>query len=347
MKKAILMMALVIGFAGMSKTIAQGKGFEKNASQRLEKMQEELSLTEDQMDQLKNFHDQFRSEMLALRKNESLSTEEFHELFLQKREAHHNQIRNILSEEQKEKFDAFAWQGRGPNFTGSPSGKRNDRFSGEQISGLAEKRAEFDNELSEEEKDVIAQFRLKCENWQCNRPVGVENDGRCGRKGFGGGNEAMKPILDIVKNHEERITEILDVFRPERPADCPKGNAYGRHGRKFGAGEGPRFRAVHFLLMDTPAMKYGNMNEMVSGVNISPNPARDQINISYDLPVESNVSIELLGKDGNVIDKFEQSRQEIGINEVKYDVSRLTSGELYFVRVLTDNIVWVNKFIKL
>lgn len=343
-------MALVFGFAGLSKINAQKQNQERNGNQRLENMQEELSLTEDQMDQMKTLNDQFRTEMQEMRKNESLTREEFHETMEQQREEHHSQIMNILDEEQKVKFDAFAKQGRGPHFENRHPGNGRNKYSDEQIGELKEKRIEFDNELSEDEKAVIADFRLKREEWHNEKCEG-NNKGNFNRGHGRNGNkqhrEEMEPMIEIVKKHKESLTAILEEYRPEKPENCPNENHQRRQGTRAGKGERPGFMAMHFLMMDPLEIDLGQVNEQSNSVIIYPNPALNFISISYDLPAENNVSVELLNKHGKVVEVIDQSNQVKGINELQYDVSKLAPGEMYFIRVTYGSIVLVDKFIKM
>lgn len=343
-------MAVVFGFAGLSEINAQKQNQERNGTQRLEKMQEELSLTADQMEQMKTLHYQFRTEMQEMRKNESLTQDEFHETMKQQREEHHNQINNILNEEQQLKFETFAKQGRGQHFENRHPGNRQNKLSDEQIAELKVKRIEFDNELSDEEKEIIADFRLKREEWQ-NEKCEVNNKGNFkgghGQKGSKQHREEMEPMIEIAKNHKESLTAILEEYRPERPENCPNDNSQRRQGRRAGKGNGPAFMAMHFLMMDTEAIEIGQTDDQSSGVIIYPNPALNFVSISYDLPAENNVTVELLNKHGKVVELIDQSLQVKGINELQYDVSKLAPGEMYFIRVTYGSIVLVDKFIKM
>jgi hypothetical protein len=146
----------------------------------------------------------------------------------------------------------------------------------------------------------------------------------------------MKPMIDIVKNHKESLMVILDEYRPERPENCPNDHPQRNKRGRAGFGERPGFMAIHFLMMDTKTIDMGSIDAQSMDVNIFPNPARNNIRISYELPIGSNVSIELLNKYGNVLEILEQGYQEMGQNSVPFNASKLTPGEMYFVKVSTN-----------
>ncbi len=350
MKKVIIIMALAFCFAGLSETNAQKENFERNASERLEKMKEELSLTDNQMELMTTLHDQFRTEIQEMRQDESLTREEFHETLLQKRETHHVQIRNILNEEQKIKFDELN-KNRGNRQMANRDKKGEHPFlTDDQLIELTQKRIEFEEELSADEKEIIAAFRLEREEWQNENQTECVRDGfrpHHGQQGLSQHRQEMKPIFEIVKNHNESLMAILEEYRPEKPEDCPNDHPQRNKQRRADFGEGPGFMAMFFLMMDTQPIDMGKVDEPYIDVSIFPNPTKNFITISYELEAGSNVSIELLSKYGNVLEIIEQSYQEIGENSVKYNSSMLTPGEMYFIKVSTDETVHVDKFIKM
>lgn len=350
MKKTILIITMALSFVGLNQLNAQKQNFERGANQRLEKLQQELDLTETQTEQINYLQDEFRIEMQEMRSNESLTHNEFVDAIKQKREEHQNEIRNLLTEEQLLKFDALSQKRQDRKFSNGPKHGRHSSLTDEQLCELKEKRIEFDEELSANEKEIIAEFRLKREERQFENKAEMKKDGtgpRHGHRGFKGDREEMKPMFEIAENHKESLMVILDEYRPERPEECTGENRERKGGKKAGKGRGPEAGAIHFLLMDTETVDMGNVDEQSMDVSIFPNPARNLVNISYDLPNEGKVTIELLDKNGNALELIEQSYQNKGQNEVTFDAAILVSGEMYFIKVSSDQGEQVDKFIKM
>ncbi len=350
MKKAILIITVVLSFAGLNGLNAQKQNFEGNGNHRLDKLEEELGLTETQTEQIKSGHDEFRTEMQEMRKDETLSQEAFHEALQQKREDHHSQIRNILNEEQKQKFDLLTEERGNRQYAKRPQNKRHSFLSEEQLSELKEKRIEFDNELSADEKEIIAEFRLKREERKSENQAECKKDGvkpRHGHRGFKQDREEMQPMIDIVKNHKESLMAILEEYRPERPENCSNDHLQRNKQGRAGFEKRPGFMAIHFLMMDTQTINMGNADDTSLELEIFPNPARNLVSISYDLSNEGNVTIELLNKNGEVVELIDQSYQNKGQNEVNFDAGKLIPGEMYLIKVSSDQGVQVDKFIKM
>lgn len=71
----------------------------------LKKMQAELSLTQDQVEELKIIQEGQRAKVEALRKNESLTPEQRREQMRALRESGREEINSVLTPEQRQKFE--------------------------------------------------------------------------------------------------------------------------------------------------------------------------------------------------------------------------------------------------
>lgn len=75
-------------------------------------------------------------------------------------------------------------------------------------------------------------------------------------------------------------------------------------------------------------------NELIQHLNIYPNPAQDDITLTYDLGKYSTVNTALITVDGKII--HTDQRNSVMNGETKFDLSKLSSG-VYFISVKVDN----------
>lgn len=72
---------------------------------RMEHMKKELNLSDDQASQIQQIHQQNMQQMQSLHQDTTLSKEDRHSRMMDLRKAEHEQVRAVLNDEQKEKFD--------------------------------------------------------------------------------------------------------------------------------------------------------------------------------------------------------------------------------------------------
>lgn len=80
-------------------------GMHGRHQRQMEHMKRELNLTDDQVTQIKQIHEQGMDQMKALHDNTSMSKQDRHEKMMDLRKDEHGKIRAVLNDEQKEKFD--------------------------------------------------------------------------------------------------------------------------------------------------------------------------------------------------------------------------------------------------
>ena len=73
-------------------------------------------------------------------------------------------------------------------------------------------------------------------------------------------------------------------------------------------------------------------------INLYPNPFNPQINIEYNLPTTSNVSVSIYNVKGQEITKLVDSIQSTGYHKVTWFATNQNSG-IYFVQITADNDV--------
>lgn len=72
-----------------------------------------------------------------------------------------------------------------------------------------------------------------------------------------------------------------------------------------------------------------------AGINVSPNPFSKYTNISYFIPVDTKVCLELYDAAGRMIAPILNEEAKSGSNEIKLDIGDLQPG-VYFVKFTTD-----------
>jgi protein CpxP len=124
MKAKHLLLVLVILVFGTMMAAAQGPGQGmgpqgggrrggRGMMMNADRLSQELNLTPEQKTKVEGIFQEQRTQMMALRQDSSVSQDDRREKMEKIRETTHNKIRDVLTSEQKEKFDKMG-QGRGP-----------------------------------------------------------------------------------------------------------------------------------------------------------------------------------------------------------------------------------------
>ena len=84
--------------------------------------------------------------------------------------------------------------------------------------------------------------------------------------------------------------------------------------------------------------------DLISKMNIYPNPFKDIVNIEFDLETPTQVEVFVTDLLGNVIDVIVNHTGDVGINKIPWRPNGLTSG-VYLLNVKTHNSLQVKKLI--
>jgi len=92
--------------------------------------------------------------------------------------------------------------------------------------------------------------------------------------------------------------------------------------------------------------KYTNVGvqEMISTINISPNPTNDLLNIEYTLTKNTNIQITLSDIQGVFLGEIYSGFQESGIHSLNYPILNLPSGT-YFININVNGSISSKKFV--
>ena len=80
-------------------------GMHGHDGMRMEHMKKALNLSDEQAAQIQQIHQQNMQQMQALHQDTSMSKEDRHSKMMDLRKSEHDQVRAVLNDEQKEKFD--------------------------------------------------------------------------------------------------------------------------------------------------------------------------------------------------------------------------------------------------
>ncbi len=310
-------------------------------------------LTADQQESIQQLRETFWAEMKVIREDETLSPAEKREAFLNKRTEHHNAVRALLSKEQQKAFDAgLPPAGRYGGYGPCGKGFGYHAWQNGQVPDyILEQRLAFENELNESEKATIEEVRQVVA--QHRQQVQLNGDDMTAVQWHEMHREHMddlEPLFEIADQHETELQDIQQAIRENNIENCPyngKGRGYGRGPGRFGMGPG-RTPGIHFLLLDPSEINTSakEMEGISDDIEIYPNPVEGPFEIRFDVPEEGLVSIELLNKQGELLEVLDSSVRSTGSQTLQVNANGLPDHEIYFVRVHLPGKVLVEKFIK-
>ena len=81
-------------------------------------------------------------------------------------------------------------------------------------------------------------------------------------------------------------------------------------------------------------------------LEVSPNPVKENVNINFFLPENSDTDLSIIDLKGNVVDVFINEILPEGPHEFSFIIANLPEG-IYFISVETGNYREVEKIIKI
>lgn len=163
--------------------------------------------------------------------------------------------------------------------------------------------------------------------------------------------ENIRENADTWKEKREEMRENCPYRDNDQRSGRPQGDRPGRGFHRGPGGDVPMHRILSpegFLLFDPeePMPFFGDA-EMAGDqleVNLFPNPASESVQVSVSVPEDSNITIEIMDKDGNVVVKGKEVKAGEGIYTENINIGKLDTG-VYFVKIKSGTNTTVERLI--
>jgi len=234
--------------------------------------------------------------------------------------------------------------------TGKFPGKKNDtirKYVKENIFPvLREARAEFDEKLSADEKNTIAdvreQLRQKHQEMrsQGDMPPPPEGEGPH-RRGMIANREVADQLMDIMNAHKEELKQIHEELKPSAEKWHEDIKALheasdDRHPRRGGFGR--MMSPMHFLLMDPDReMPEPEQEPTLIEAFVSPNPGVDMNQLHLTTSKKENLRIQVLDFNGHLVKTVMDGSVDEGEHTFSVDNTDLGEGIYYYVIITPSN----------
>jgi hypothetical protein len=308
-------------------------------------------LTVEQQQDIESLRKQFRDEMKSIRESGEFSREQIRMEYLSRRSELHREIEALLSPEQMETMNQKMINGP---FTGNQvrNLRSHERYANGQILQLLiENRVEFENHLTTEEKKIIASMRIKVSDHRelmRNLEPGeltLAERKEIRSKHFG----EIQPLREIGQKYRSEISSINRNIGDEIWPACANSESkpcVKRFQNRKTEQQGTFIQGIRFLLLE-PMEKSNKLPDSGSkDIRIYPNPATKSFTIEFELEQPGIVEIELLNRNGDVIEILDHTIRSSGINVFNYDGGPVATPGVYFIRVKTSEKTMTRKLIR-
>lgn len=342
---------------------------------RLEQMQEELQLSDDQLQQIETIQDRYREKIRALREQMEEDPAEYREAVRELLESQRAEIEQVLTEDQQaileEKRKAAESVREERRAAKEQMHQKLKTYHEENILPvLKEQRAKLESQISNEDKATIAELRAEQQKMRDLRKAA--KDDPANREAMADlrtqNREQMEQLKPLVEKYEEEIeglfTEILDErqqwredlkqlheeFRPETREDRQARTSRRRD--RFERGNKPHHKGpelegmmgkIHFLLLDpnAPATESFDIDlpDPAVETEIFPNPARQINTINYKVEMPGEVTIVLRDGEGRLVQTLLDEYRTTGSHNLEVDLSGLANGVYYYTITSEDGTV--------
>lgn len=302
------LIAIIISMLTLSSVIGQGahQRGERSPEKMIAHLQSKLNLTDHQVTEITNLIESHK-EVEGKGSRKELRTS----------------IESVLDEEQKILFEELSshrkWgkSEKGKRFLGS--GKKN--MDEESLAKLKEMRQSFEAEISDNDKRIIADLRLKkshkrdevklkkdsFKEMTKEEKKSLKESMKVERKKIKEDFAEMKPLVekyhDQIRNLFESNQSFFESKRIERRNENTMDSNDNKKMRKA-YGKGKRIfhkdKAAFFLLLD-PSENQVEKIGSIQSFSTFPNPAKGQATISYTVENPATILIELRNESGHVL----------------------------------------------
>jgi hypothetical protein len=334
----------------------------------IENAKADLNLTEDQAAQLDELKANFDQEKQALKDQEFENGEDHRQAAKTLNKKYRDQIHEILTDEQvsilkeKRKSQAKEKHERIPSEDRKKLKAELKQYHDSNIKPvMLEARKDFDEKISAADKEELADLRARFaakkearkqefKEQKANSKEGKHQKRHGRHHNIDKDNPDHQALKALVDKYDAEIEEALSSLKPahdqwdaERKAiiskympevDGDKSHGFDGHGLKR---KMPGMRKGHFLLMDpndvtTTALP---VTSVIENAKAYPNPASNQLTLSYTLLTDSEVVVEWQNEQGRSAQVLENTFKTAGEYELTIDVSSYRDG-VHYINLICD-----------
>lgn len=365
-RKSIIFIAIamLITSSIMAQRPQRGPG-----NQGLQQLKSELSLTDEQEQQLKTLNEEFRAKIRSLREAEGEPADKRTQM-QELRKAHQEAIHGILTEDQKATLKTLREEARQ---------ERKDRraeFDKEGLKTALEahrnqkvlpvlqaQRAKLEKELSEEDKATIEKLRADFQTVEKRMKKGRKRGESRQFKGFTEEEKAKhEQLKGLVEKYNDQIGMLLEEIQPQaekwreetkaiyekyRPesteqprrrmhkGDHLKGKKAGEKGQRGERKRGKEARSFmgkgRFLMIEPASDDTAKLQlQPLNEIKSYPNPATNLNTLQYNIKQAGHIRIELRDRQGKVLKVLLDDTQQTGKYTLDVDISQLKNGVYYY-----------------
>lgn len=214
-------------------------------------------------------------------------------------------------------------------------------------------RHEFDGPPAfEERREVLEERRTAHKEWREQHQAEIERVHELTEKYREEIDAALATLSDLQPQWREDLREIREKFHPEQgPNRRPqRGHRRGHHGHHPPPPHGTdrvdqqqidealdhdrdfhRARAFLMLAVETPTTEAEITISDFDQINLAPNPASDQVLVSYQLQSAGPVQLSIMDENGRLIQQLPKTHQEAGFQQTRLQLGELPAGNYRLV----------------
>ncbi len=102
--------------------------------------------------------------------------------------------------------------------------------------------------------------------------------------------------------------------------------------------------AIDEAIADCNVQPVNEISKTNFGLTLFPNPAQNNITVSYNTDEKSEITLEIINMLGETVETILNSNHNIGNNEIQFNTNKLPEG-YYFMKIKSKNDMQVVKFI--
>ncbi|MEM7572819.1 MAG: T9SS type A sorting domain-containing protein [Bacteroidota bacterium] len=210
-------------------------------------------------------------------------------------------------------------------------------------------RHEFDGPPAFEERRAVHEERRAAhEEWREQHQAEIERVHELTEKYREEIDAALATLSDLQSQWRRDLREIREKFRPEQGPNPRSQRGHHRHHppRPHAADQEDqqqidkaldhdrnfhRARAFLMLAIETSPAEAEITISDFDQINLAPNPANDQVSVSYQLQSAGPVQLSIMDESGRLIQQLPKTHQEAGFQQTRLQLGELPAGNYRLV----------------